>query len=294
MANSTFHPELRTAARLLPRGVVPHRVALRTMRALTPLHRPRTPGVRTVRVHDRVEVRLHRPPAPEGRTPALLWMHGGGYTTGNARLDDHKCHWFATTLGITVASVGYRLAPEHPYPAALDDCHAAFDWLANLPAVDPSRIAVGGASAGGGLAAALALRLRDAGGVQPVHQLLAYPMLDDRSGYGWPAGGTDHFRLWDQRSNRFCWRAYLGDTAPDRAVPARAATLTSLPPAWIGVGSLDLFHDEDLAYAHRLIDAGVACDVDVIDGAFHGFDSISPRTVVAKDFFARQCAGARH
>jgi acetyl esterase/lipase len=156
-------------------------------------------------------------------------------------------------LGITVASVEYRLAPEHPYPAALEDCHSALTWLAGLPGVDRGRLAIGGARAGGGLAAALALLARDRGssgqGVTPAFQLLVYPMPDDRS---WTTADNPNYRLWNPRANRFGWTAYLGDADPQVAVPARRDDLSGLPPAWIGVGKNDLFHDEDLAYADRL------------------------------------------
>ncbi|EUA43134.1 alpha/beta hydrolase fold family protein [Mycobacterium xenopi 3993] len=126
-------------------------------------------------------VRLHRPAGVTEPGPALLWIHGGGYVLGTARQDDGVCRRFSRALGITVAAVDYRLAPEHPYPAPLEDCYSALTWLAGLPAVDPARVAIGGASAGGGLAAALALLARDRGEITPCLQMLAYPMLDDRS-----------------------------------------------------------------------------------------------------------------
>jgi acetyl esterase/lipase len=171
------------------------------------------------------------------------------------------------TLGIAVASVQYRLAPEHPYPAAVDDCYSALTWLTGLPAVDPARVAIGEASAGGGLAAALALLARDRGEVSPALQLLSYPMLDDRSSSG---SKNPNYRLWSPNSNRFGWAAYLGDADPQVAVPGHREDLSGLAPAWIRVGTHDLFHDEDLAYAERLIRAGVPCHVELAPGAFHG------------------------
>jgi len=231
-------------------------------------------------------VRLHRPAGVTEPAPALLWIHGGGYVLGTARQDDRLCRRFARALGITVAAVDYRLAPEHPYPAPLEDCYSALTWLAGLPAVDPARVAIGGASAGGGLAAALALLARDRGEITPCLQLLAYPMLDDRSA----AAPKDlNYRLWSPASNRFGWAAYLGGADPQLAVPARREDLTGLPPAWIGVGTHDLFHDEDLAYAERLARAGVPCHVEVVPGAFHGFDLLVPKAQVSRDFFASQC-----
>jgi len=247
-----------------------------------------------------VGVRLFRPTGVPEPAPALLWIHGGGYVIGTAQQDDRLCRQFSARVDITVASVDYRLAPEHPYPAALEDCHAALTWLAGLPAVDRGRIAIGGASAGAGLAAALALLARDRGlsdqglssqglsdqGVTPIFQLLAYPMLDDRSS---TTAAKPNYRLWSRRSNHFGWTAYLGDADPRIAVPGRRDDLSGLAPAWIGVGTDDLFHDEDLAYAERLKSAGVPCDVEVIPGVFHGFDLFAPKAQVSQRFFDTQC-----
>jgi acetyl esterase/lipase len=189
-----------------------------------------------------------------------------------------------------VASVDYRLSPEHPFPEPLEDCYSALSWLVDHPAVDPARVAIGGGSAGGGLAAALALLVRDRGLIAPVRQLLRYPMLDDRTG---TAGDHDHHRLWNARSTRVGWAAYLGDADPDVAVPARRRDLAGVAPAWIGVGTNDLFHDEDLAYAERLRQAGVPCEVEIIPGAFHLFDLVAPSAPVSRSFFARQCDSLR-
>jgi acetyl esterase/lipase len=239
-----------------------------------------------------IDVRVYRPAEATGAVPALLWIHGGGYVIGGPGQDDMQCRRFARTLGATVAAVQYRLAPQHPYPAGLEDCYAALKWLAALPTVDPSRVAIGGASAGGGLAAALALLARDRGEVPVVAQLLVYPMLDDRTVHREGLDNPRH-RLWTQYSNQFGWASYLGEADADIAVPARRDDLSGLPPAWVGVGSLDLFHDEDLAYAERLTAAGVPCDVEVVDGAFHGFDRILPKAEVSRSFFNSQCAMLR-
>ncbi len=236
-----------------------------------------------------VGVRLFRPTGATGPSPALLWIHGGGYVIGHAAQDDELCRRFARELGATVASVDYRLAPEHPYPASLEDCYSALKWLAALPSVDPARVAIGGASAGGGLAAALALLARDRAEVPLVAQLLVYPMLDDRTVDRKDLDNPGH-RLWNQSSNRFGWDAYLGGADRNEAVPARREDLSGLPPAWIGVGSLDLFHDEDLVYAERLRAAGVPCEVEVVEGAFHGFDGILPKAEVSQGFFRSECA----
>jgi acetyl esterase/lipase len=211
---------------------------------------------------------------------------------GTAAQDDKVCARFARELGATVAAVDYRLAPEHPYPAALIDCYAALTWLAKLPSVDPARVAIGGASAGGGLAAALALMARDRGEITVVTQLLVYPALDDRT-VDRPEAEHPKMRLWSQRSNSFGWASYLRGADPGVAVPGRRKDLAGLSPAWIGVGEFDLCRDEDLAYADRLNSAGAPCDVAVIPGAFHGFDVVLPKTDVARSFSDSQCATLR-
>jgi len=286
-----IHPELRSAARLLPRRLSVGPRALPLVRALFALHglRHTSSDVEVVTLACGPAVRLYRHAGSDRPAPALLWIHGGGYVMGSARQDDELCLRFARTLGIVVASVDYRLAPEHPYPAALDDCWSALTWLASLPGVDARRVAIGGASAGGGLAAALAVLARDRGTVDPVLQLLVYPMLDDRTRAG-PNSDHAHHLGWNEASNRFGWESYLASTDPHVAVPARRASLDGLAPAWIGVGTLDLFHEEDLAYAQRLVAAGVACNVELVPGAFHGFDVAAPKAWVARKFFDNQCA----
>lgn len=263
------------------------------LQALVGLQGRRTPrGVEVLDLPSGANVRVFRPQNPPAHpAPALLWIHGGGYVMGSAAQDDRLCRRFSDELGATVASVDYRLAPRNPYPAALDDCWAALTELAGLPGVDPARVAIGGASAGGGLAAALAQLAADRDGVKPVLQLLVYPMLDDRSA-ALPA--NPGYRLWNPRSNLFGWTSYLGNADPQVAVPARRADLSGLAPAWIGVGALDLFYDEDLAYAERLQQAGVPCEVETVPGAFHGFDLLMPKAPVSQTFFAGQCASLRN
>lgn len=283
-----FHPDLERIARYIPRHMV-NRTTLPVFQRLAKVMGRRVPpGCEVLTLASGVSLRLFRPQTPTSLPgPALVWIHGGGYVLGSAAQDDAQCRQFADRLGATVASVEYRLAPQNPYPAALEDCYAVLAWLAGLPSVDPTRVAIGGASAGGGLAAALALLARDRG-VEVAAQLLVYPMLDDRSSF---APNLDHpgHRLWNQGSNRFGWKAYLGDADPDVAVPARREDLAGLPSAWIGVGTLDLFHDEDLAYAKRLREAGVPCDIDVVHGAFHGFDGVVPKAPVSRAFRDAQC-----
>jgi acetyl esterase/lipase len=287
MPNTDVHPDLRSFARFAPRQMIGRRT-LPVIRALTGLtgRRSAPADVEVITLASGAGVRLFRPAGVPEPGPALLWIHGGGYVIGTAAQDDALCRRFSRKLGITVASVDYRLAPEHPYPAPLEDCYSALTWLAGLPAVDPDRVAISGGSAGGGLAAALALLARDRGEVRPAFQLLVYPMLDDRSS-GAPT--NPNHRLWGPRSNKFGWAAYLGNADPEVAVPARHEDLSGLAPAWIGVGTHDLFHDEDLAYAERLKDAGVPCEVEVVPGAFHGFDLVVAKAQVSQRFFASQC-----
>lgn len=292
MPASEFHPEL-TKARFLPRTTaLPWN--LKVLRFLTRLSaRSWDKGVEIVPLANSVSVRVWRPRSRTDPSPALLWIHGGGMVMGSAAQDNRFCRRLSEKLNIFVSSVEYRLAPEHPFPAPLEDCYQALVWLAAQPDIDPARIAIGGASSGGGLAAALALLAKERGPVRPVAQLLAYPMLDDRT-----IDRTDvdrrHLRMWNQRSNRFGWEAYLGAAGRDHvsplAAPSRSDDLSGLPPAWIGVGTNDLFHDEDVAYAQELDAAGVPCELNVVPGAYHGFNLIESKTEVARAFTRAQTA----
>lgn len=238
-----------------------------------------------------VAVRVYRPTDTSGTLPALLWIHGGGYVLGSAEQDDLIAQHFAFTSGCIVVSVDYRLAPEHPFPAPLEDCYTALKWLAtnsDALGVDSSRIAIGGASAGGGLAAGLGLMARDRGEVDVVFQMLIYPMIDDRNVAPARDGLLDPF-VWSRESNRLGWMSYLGshcgrDDVPPHAAAFRAADLSGLPPAFIPVGALDLFVNENIEYARRLIEAGVPTDLHVYPGAYHGFDGFAPEADVSKRF----------
>jgi acetyl esterase/lipase len=291
MTGHPFNPQLR-AARFLPRTIITART-LPTLRVLTKLTgRARRPDAQVVSVDADVSVHVFRPASPRPRTPALLWIHGGGMVLGDAAQDSDFCRRIADQLNIVVVSVEYRLAPEHPFPTPLEDCYTALQWLAHQPGIDPARIAIGGASAGGGLAAALALLAKERGEIRPVLQLLSYPMLDDRT-----TTRTDidprRLRIWSLASNRFGWRSYLGPATTDGdvsplAAPARYDDLSSLPPAWIGVGTNDLFHDEDVTYAHRLQQAGVATTLHVVPGAYHNFDSFEAKAAISQAFVKAQ------
>ncbi len=234
-------------------------------------------------------VRLYRPASLAEAGPALYWIHGGGMVLGRVEHDDDLCMERAERLQALVASVEYRLAPEHPFPAPLEDCYAGLVWLctqAEALGVDRGRIAIGGASAGGGLAAGLALLVRDRGEVEVAFQFLVYPMLDDRNLTASSHAITDE-RLWNRTSNRLGWNAYLAGQAgaPDvspYAAPARATNLAGLPPAYINVGEFDLFLDEDIAYAQALIRAGVPTELHVYPGAFHGSNMFVSRSPLSR------------
>ncbi|MCU1602985.1 MAG: Esterase LipW [Frankiales bacterium] len=297
MSAPDIAPEFARLARLAAGGLEPEGIPKgRRPEALTTL-RLRHRGTSLDKVAAPVPMRVIRPKGATGRLPALLLVHGGGYVFGRARMDDRIASRFAKELGIAVVSVDYRLAPENPYPAGLEDAHAGLVWLASQPWVEATRIAVGGASAGGGLAASLAQHAHDRGAVDVAFQLLVYPMLDDRTPDREDIAAGDH-RIWNKDADRTGWTAYLGqpsgtEAVPDAAVPSRRRDLTGLPPAWIGVGSADLFHDECVAYAQRLEDAGVEVDLTVAEGAVHGFERFAPRKQASRRFAAQQVEALR-
>lgn len=234
-----------------------------------------------------VQVRVYQPQdyQPqniEGPMPAMLWMHGGGYVMGTIEVEVPMMQIMANSIGCTMVAVEYRLAPEHPFPAPLNDCYAALSWLYNNAEqlnIDSQRIALSGVSAGGGLAAALALMARDKGEFSPCFQLLLCPMIDDRN-----EEASTHFPLddiaWNRNSNRRGWDAYLGKSNPEDlpgyAIPSRAEDLSGLPPAYVAVGSLDLFLDENISYARRLMAAQVPTELHVFAGGTHAFEFRAP------------------
>ena len=234
-----------------------------------------------------VMVRVHRPRGVDGPLPCLVWMHGGGLVVGTCVQDDPRFDDWCVRFGLVGVSVEYRLAPETPYPGPIEDCHRALRWVhdnAHALGVAPACVGVGGASAGAGLAAALALLARDRGGPAVAFQLLVYPMLDDRQIT--PSSRWD-VPVWGPGSNRFGWRCYLGDAVggpdvPPTAAAARATDLGGLPPALVQVGTLDGFVDEDVDYAMRLNRAGVPVELHVYDGAPHGYDTFAPGTALAR------------
>lgn len=287
------HPDLRSAARNLRRAETRPPTA-----PYDPARIPLPAGVRRIEIAGAsgappVPLYLGNEDiasvgAPRG---AVLFLHGGGFVGGTARLLAPQLRR-AKALGYLLAAVDYRLAPATPFPGALEDCYAALLWLhdhAHELGIDRNRIALLGESAGGGHAAMLAIAARDRGQVRPCFQALVYPMLDDRTGSSRrlpPHIGT---LVWKAEDNRKGWSALLGRPAgsanpPAGAVPAREQNLVGLPPAWIGVGGIDLFAEEDIDYARRLNNAGVPVELIVVPGAFHGFEIIAPQSAVAQQF----------
>lgn len=282
--------ELRLRARLLPKGYALQR-GLARPRALMNLagRVGRVRGVEVADVAPGVTVRIHRPAGIDEPGPAMVWIHGGGMVMGTAAQEDAFCRKLANFTDVTVAAVDHRLAPEHPYPAPLEDCYSALRWLARQPWVDSTRIAVGGASAGGGLSAAAAQLARDRGDIKLRLQMLVYPMLDDRTG----SNGDRRRVMWSPADNQIAWQWYLAGADPMTAAPARRSDLSGLPPTWIGVGTEDLFHEECRAYAARLRKARVPVREEIAPGAFHAFDLIAANASVSQRFFASQCRALR-
>jgi acetyl esterase/lipase len=238
-----------------------------------------------------VTLRVYVPANPSGA--GLLWVHGGGLVLGAAAMDDTLCGETARETGVTIVSVDYRLAPKHPFPAAIDDCWDGWKWLLrNLGelGLDAERLAIGGQSAGGGLAANLVQRAIDEGD-HVAAQWLFCPMLDDRTAADRSHDGIDHF-IWNNRSNLVGWSSYLpgmmgADTVPPYAAAARRADFTGFPPTWMYTSDIELFHGEDVEYARRLSAADVDVTLDIVSGAPHGFEAWAPDSEMAQSLVAR-------
>ncbi len=293
-----IHPTLRKATASFPKLPIASGFGRTLTRTLLPLllPKPKTPAgisIQQVKTPSGLKLRTYTPAGDRTRA-ALLYIHGGGMMIGSPAMDDVLLATIASELDIVIVSPDYKLAPENPYPAAVDDCHNAWNWLqSNLSELQIAghRIAIGGESAGGGLAAGLVLRLCDEGGPQPVAQWLFCPMLDDRTALDRTLDEVDHF-VWNNKMNLVGWSSYLGKTlgteqVPIYAAPARRTNLSGLPKTWIGVGDVELFFEEDRAYANKLSAAGVACELDVVSGAPHAFEGLAPDSQLAKDYLAR-------
>ena len=256
---------------------------------------PDEPGVRKEdwQLSSDVAVRVYWPEVATRPVPALLWFHGGGYVMGSVDQDDVAMQQVCSAVGCAVVSVEYRLAPEHPFPAAVDDGLVALAWLQDKAGeldIDPARVAIGGISAGGGVAAGLTLLAR-ARAIPVLFQLLVYPMIDDRCTTPSSRRIVDP-TVWNGPANRMGWRAYLGSATevPAHAAAARATDeqLAQLPPGYIAVGELDPFLDENITYAQRLLAAGVPTELHVYPGAFHGWNVMAPAAAVSRRFVAER------
>jgi acetyl esterase len=281
-------PELQALVDQLPSIDLSDPVAARAaFEALLAAMRGEIPDVDTLSIEDRtvpgwegdpdVSVRLYRPKETAGPVPGILLIHGGGFIIGSVEAEHAGAAMTAIATGALVASVEYRLAPEHPYPAGLHDCYSALKYVAEQAGelgIDPARIALSGASAGGGLAAGTALLARDLGGPAICFQMLHIPELDDRLETPSMRRFVDS-PVWNQPLAVQSWHAYLGDLAdaddvPSYAAPARAGDLTGLPPAYISTAENDPLRDEGMTYAMRLLQAGVSVELHQFPGTFHG------------------------
>lgn len=225
------------------------------------------------------------------KLPAVFWIHGGGYVLGHPDSDDCLCESIVSEANSVVVSINYRLAPEHKFPAAIEDCYAGLKWVADNSEelkIDAERIAIAGASAGGGLTAALALMARDKGGPKIIFQMPLYPMLDDRNATAssYEISEENLPTAWNREANLVAWSMYLGNNTDCEvspyAAPARAKDLDGLPPTYTCIGQLDPFRDETIEYVTRLAQAGVAVEFHLYPGCFHGFDSIFNNAEISK------------
>jgi len=292
---AVIHPELRSTFRRVPSLPFHSKVFVAFANFLLKLRRNKT-EVSGVKIREcsgnGASVRVYMPPTLNAGA-ALLWIHGGGLLIGRSLINDALCAQYAADLNLTVVSVNYRLADKHPFPAASDDCFNAWLWLqenATNLGVNPERVVVSGQSAGGGLAASLVQRIADECITQPAGQALLCPMLDDRTAAQEELDAIGH-KAWNNRNNRAGWTAYLGQRVgqrdvPEYAAPGRRENLSGLPPAWIGVGDIDLFYEESKNYAERLRSSGVDCEFHASPGAPHGFELMAPEASVTKNFFS--------
>jgi acetyl esterase/lipase len=288
-------PALRAATTKLPAPDTRNPLLRRVIRLATRLiPTPPVAGVTMSAVRAGSMRALVYRPDVAAADAAVLWIHGGGFVIGSAKQDHRLVAGTAAELGITAVSAEYRLAPDHPFPAPLDDVTAVWEWMLAHAAdlgIDPRRIVVAGESAGGGLAATLVQRLRDTSTIQPVAQWLFCPMLDDGTAADRSLDTADHF-IWNNTANAFGWASYLGREPgsggiPPYAVAARRDDLSGLAPTWICAGDIELFHDEVVAYAERLRAAGVDVTLDIVPGAPHGFENWASETPPAMELTAR-------
>ena len=303
--DTMIHPDLRPFLDARPRNDWSN---LSEIRKGVPRGPADPAAAKEVEVSDRIvpaggthglRVRTYRPKSVPGPLPGVLWIHGGGHIAGSPESSDDLCMKLAREAGCVIVSPDYRLAPEDPYPADIDDCFAALRWMADAKAnglpVDTGRLALAGASAGGGLAAAAALKARDSGGPSIRFMMLLYPMLDCRNDTPSALQITDD-RVWSHRANELAWKMYLGGmdgSVPAYASPSLAEDLSGLPAAYVLVGQIDAFRDEAIDFARRLLASGVPAELHVVPGAIHGFDRLeTPLSRNAMDEYVRALKNA--
>jgi len=299
-----FDPEIAPILQVMPPNTAPTVAEIPAMRSAGAMPTPSAADVvagRAIDVEERtipgppdapdLEVTILRPHGASSAVPGLYNIHGGGMIMGHRSMDTGRLADLVDELRVVAVNVEYRLAPEHPDPAPVEDCYAGLVWMSQHAAelgVDPERIVVMGGSAGGGLAAGVALLARDRKGPRLAGQLLLCPMIDDLnttvSSYQYDGIGT-----WPRAMNLIGWQALLGDKAGDPeadvsiyAAPARAEDLTDLPPAFIEAGSAEMFRDEDVAYASRIWAVGGQAELHVWSGGFHGFDMFAPESALTR------------
>ncbi|MDR2751386.1 MAG: alpha/beta hydrolase, partial [Clostridiales bacterium] len=307
-AKPAIHPDLKKQTFFL--SLIPpfSELTYRVTKKMTGLIKGKRPskGMRLEQViiprADGKKLRLcvYIPAKPKEDVPGLLWLHGGGYGLGVPEQEEKTIARFVESSGCVVVSPDYRLSIEAPYPAAIDDCYSALLWLrdnAKKYGIRPDQLFVGGESAGGGLAAALALQARDRKEVSIAFQIPLYPMIDDRMST--PSAKGSKAPLWNHISNFNSWKLYLGDLfespdVPCYAAPARAEDLSSLPPACSFVGGIEAFRDETVSYFQRLKESGVPTHFKIYPGCFHGFDMLFPNAAVSKDAHEFLMASFRH
>lgn len=235
-----------------------------------------------------ISVRIYKPLHKTGAMPGVLWIHGGGYAQGVPEMSGDMYKRLIDTSDCVIVAPDYRLSIDAPYPAALEDCYAILLWMKNQAAglgIRADQLMVGGESAGGGLSVALAMYARDKGEVNLAFQMPLYPMIDDRMIT--ESAKENNAYVWNSDMNRWAWKLYLGelsgsDDVPVYAAPSRATDFSDLPPAVTFVGDIEPFRDETIAFVENLREAGVPVEFQLYQGAFHGFDIISPKADISK------------
>lgn len=243
-----------------------------------------------------ISVRITRPKNADAVLPGIYFIHGGGMVLGDVEGENVGATTISEQVNAVVVSVEYRLAPENPYPAPVEDCYAGLVWMAEHAAelgIDPARIALYGGSAGGGLVLATALLVRDRKGPKVAFQMPIYPMIDDRNETASSHEISD-VGIWDRSANIEAWQWYLGgNDADEYAAPARAQDLSGLPPTFIDVGTVDMFRDEDIVFANRLMQAGVPTELHINPGSYHASEIFAPEAELSRRIWAMRLDALR-